>query len=108
MLNQNALVILCRLLVKNIIYFAESKHKVECVRTKVHCAAVTCLLYVGWTPITPNRQLICHFVPPFKGPKSYTPCQSYEGLSIMKEINASIAVIANKTSLAYSEKRKGS
>lgn len=94
-------------LVRSIIYFAESKHKVECVRTKVHCAARTCLLYVGWTPVTPSR-VIHPFVPPPKGPKSYTTCQSYEQLNIMKEINTSSSVISNKISLAYSENLKGS
>lgn len=44
---------------------------------------------------------------PQKGPKSYIICQSYEQLNMMKEINASVTVISNKISLAYSESLKG-
>lgn len=93
-LNQNALTTLCRLLEKNIIYFAESKQKLECVRTKVHCATITCLLHVRWTSITPP-QASHPFALPLKGLKSYTTCQSYKQLNIVKEINTSITVISS-------------
>lgn len=74
-LNQNALVILCRLLVKSIIYFAESKHNVECVRTKVHCAAVTCLLYVGGLQLLQIHKLFVILFPHSKDLKVTPPAK---------------------------------
>lgn len=105
-LSQNALTTLCRLLEKSVIYSAESKHKLECVRTKVRCAAVTCLLPCGMDLKTPSKAI--HPIAfPQKGPRNYTTCQSYKQVNMMKEINASITVISNKISLAYSESLKG-
>lgn len=91
-LNENALTALCRLLEKSIIYFAESKHKLELSEPRFIVQLEPASGMRGWL----QSQAIHPFALTLTGPKSFTTCQSDKKLNMMKEINTNTLLFLKK------------